>query len=364
MTTATLFDLPGTDTITADTHDQEPEHAVPFRIRVAGRTMSVTVWRSFTSCDDDWCPVDVRDVAAGMESQAIIDAVICQDTDALIREDQFRDCCRSVYGNATRWKGDRLPEDFTITPLISDRGVMEVLGASATAGDLLTLPGQLDRELYEHVARLIETAGGKWNRSRRGHVFPGADAGDVVDQLIASGGRAIGARQALGYFPTPAPVVARMLEYAGLEPWMDVLEPSAGDGAIAATVAPLVRVVDCIEIDPGRAGRIRAGGYARLVHTADFLAVAPKGDLYHRVIMNPPFGKRADLAHVTHALRFLMPGGRLVAVMSAGVLFRQDKATREFRDMLSRTGGWEELEPGAFKVSGTDVRTVIVTIFA
>ena len=95
-----------------------------FRIMAGGRLMRVSVDRSFVSCDDDWCPVDVRDVRTGMESQAIIAEATAHDIAELITEQQFRDCVRSVHMNATTtWTdgrptwGEPLPDDFTITAL-------------------------------------------------------------------------------------------------------------------------------------------------------------------------------------------------------------------------------------------------------
>jgi hypothetical protein len=50
-------------------------------------------------------------------------------------------------------------------------------------------------------------------------------------------------------------------------------------------------------------------------------------------------------------------------VMSASVTFRDNKLTQDFRDLVRERGGdIEALPEGAFKDSGTMVRTVIVTI--
>ena len=62
----------------------------------------------------------------------------------------------------------------------------------------------------------------------------------------------------------------------------------------------------------------------------DFLAVPP-APVYDRVIMNPPFTRGQDVTHVQHALRFVRPGRRLVAVMPASIKSRADKAARAFR---------------------------------
>ena len=94
----------------------------------------------------------------------------------------------------------------------------------------------------------------------------------------------------------------------------------------------------------------------------DFLAQSPDA-IYDRVVMNPPFAKQADIKHILHALKFLKSDGLLVSVMAAGVLFRDNRLTTDFRDLINERGGnIEELPDGAFKESGTMVRTVIVTI--
>jgi predicted RNA methylase len=168
------------------------------------------------------------------------------------------------------------------------------------------------------------------------------------------------------YFPTPAAVTERMIDAAELEADMTVLEPSAGLGAIASKVAPLVASVDCIELNGQLAGRLRATWSPEVgdVRCADFLEVQPTPLLaYDRVLMNPPFGRQADIRHVTHALGFVKPGGMVVAIMSGGVEFRQDKTAEEFRKLVADHGGWiERLPDDSFKASGASVRTVMAVI--
>ena len=67
-----------------------------------------------------------------------------------------------------------------------------------------------------------------------------------------------------------------MLDAAELEPGMDVLEPSAGEGAIAGPAAGRGCAVDCVELSEERAGVIEAAGYARRVKVADFLTLDPE----------------------------------------------------------------------------------------
>jgi predicted RNA methylase len=244
-----------------------------------------------------------------------------------------------------------------------DNTVLNVLSNARMDGARLVLTGTLDRKLYEQTNKVLEAAGGKWDRKAKAHVFP-VDAADAMEQIIQTGEvtliRTI--QQDFGYFPTPADVVKRLIVLADLDAGMLALEPSAGRGAIASVLADHGATVDCYELL--RENYLALCGDTRLRHVKpmDFLAAEPT-PTYDRVVMNPPFAKQADIHHVNHALKFLKPDGLLVSVMSSGVTFRDNKLTQGFRDLIRERGGdIEALPDGAFKESGTGVRTVIVTI--
>jgi predicted RNA methylase len=193
-------------------------------------------------------------------------------------------------------------------------------------------------------------------------VFP-VDAAEAIAPVLETGQVVTlrEKRQQAQYFPTPAAVVQRLIELADVQPGMEALEPSAGSGAIATAAADHGAVVDCIERDPGYAAVLTDAGVARALYVADFLTV-PAAARYDRVVMNPPFTKGADIAHVEHALRFLKPDGLLVSVMSWAVTYQTSK-TATFRALVEARGGTvEAVAEGAFRESGTDVPTVIVTI--
>jgi predicted RNA methylase len=237
--------------------------------------------------------------------------------------------------------------------------VLDVLATAETDGRSLKIGARLDRETYVKVADVLKAAGGKWNRGAQAFLF-GEDAAPVLAKLLDDG--SVVRPQDEGWFPTPAPVVARMLELAGLAPGMEVLEPSAGEGAIASAVAAAGCVVDCIEQNAKRAAVTYAAGCARSVTMADFLAL-PARQAYDAVLMNPPFADKADIAHVRHAEKFVRSGGTLAAVMSRGVMFREDRETADFRRSWVKAGGtFEPLPDDAFKASDTGVRTVLAVI--
>jgi predicted RNA methylase len=241
-----------------------------------------------------------------------------------------------------------------------DAGVLDVLESAITDGNALRITRQLDRTTYTQVNRALEAAGGKWNRREQAHLFPG-DAALIVARLRAEQS-VVPERTVQQFFPTPGPVVDQLIEIADVAPSHLVLEPSAGEGAIASRVAPLVAAVDCVELHEQHARVIREARYARRLAVRDFLVIEPK-PAYDRVIMNPPFARKAELDHVEHALRFLKPDGLLVSIMSAGITFRTDRRTADFREMVDAAGGgFEPLPDGAFRESGTEAGTVLVAI--
>lgn len=242
-----------------------------------------------------------------------------------------------------------------------DGDVLAVLAAAEADGNALRLTGgQLDRALYVKVGKAIETAGGKWNRKAQAHVFS-SEAAPIIARLLGEGS-VTSEQSAQQFYPTPERVVDLLIDRAALLPRDVVLEPSAGRGAIASRVSVRVRAVDCIELHEQHAAVIRSAGYARKVTTGDFLAVPPE-PVYDRVIMNPPFAGKADVAHVRHALQFVRPGGALVSVMASGLTYRTDRATTELREAITGAGGSiEPLPLRAFAESGTDAGTVIAVI--
>lgn len=165
-----------------------------------------------------------------------------------------------------------------------------------------------------------------------------------------------------GYFPTPPDVVARMLDHAGNLDGLDVIEPSAGDGAILDAIReqyPTARLVACERNNTLRS-ILQAKGYT--VAAEDCTDWLPDHAV-DRILMNPPFENGQDAAHVRIAHSWLRSGGRLVAIMSPGPFFRSDAKSQAFREWFEAMGGEKyDLPAGAFKSSGTSVATVLVVI--
>lgn len=245
-----------------------------------------------------------------------------------------------------------------------DNEVLNVLSAAECSGNQLLLTGQLDRNLYTRTNKVLEAAGGKWNRKAKAHIFD-TDASDRIEQIILTGDVVV-PKDDFEFFPTPPAVAERVIELADIQNGMRVLEPSAGRGALAlaAQQSALDVKVDMFELMPENNAHLHSMNIknAKIGDPIDFLSVEPMAS-FDRIVMNPPFGRQADIKHVSHALKFLKPGGLLVSVMASSVTFRSNKLTTDFRQLIVDRGGHiEELPEGAFKSSGTMVNTVIVVI--
>ncbi len=158
-------------------------------------------------------------------------------------------------------------------------------------------------------------------------------------------------------FQTPAAIAAQLVALLDLTPGARVLEPSAGLGHILDALQPRQPAeVVAVETSPELCAQLyrqnRAG--VRLMQR-DFLTVTPAEiGQFDAVAMNPPFHMRVDIKHITHALQFLKPGGKL-----AGLCMDTAHRSAALRPLCS---AWLPLPAGAFRAEGTSVPTVLFLI--
>jgi len=169
----------------------------------------------------------------------------------------------------------------------------------------------------------------------------------------ASAPRVVSAPQ---LFQTPEPLAARLA--AMFPAFGRTLEPSAGLGRLYRAVRARdpgchVTLIETAAECAGELYRVTAADTACQLLQRDFLecTVTQLGK-FDSVIMNPPFTRGSDIAHIRHALTLLAPGGRLVAICAAGP--RQRAA---FQDTATE---WIDLPAGSFKESYTNVAAAIV----
>jgi predicted RNA methylase len=233
-------------------------------------------------------------------------------------------------------------------------------------GTVYLPPEQLDRKTYEAVNKCLASIGGKWNRSKKGHVFD-HDPTEEFENLLLTG-ETEDMKKKFQFFPTPPEVAGLVCDLAELTPESELLEPSCGDGALMDEAAARgVKSITGIEINPDMEIYLKSKPYS--VFYDDFMTIFGAPDKWiaeaeiDRIIMNPPFTKQQDIAHIQRAFKFLIPGGILVAVCSPSPFFRGDKKSVSFREWLDELGAEIiDVPEGAFKVSGTNISTKIIKI--
>lgn len=175
-----------------------------------------------------------------------------------------------------------------------------------------------------------------------------------------------------GYFPTPRELADEMVSRLGQFNDTDiVLEPSAGKGSLIEAIKaqyPFVTVY-CVEQNYSLCEILKLKSLQDELYHDDFLdidfSVEDPITYFTKIIMNPPFENKQDIDHITHAIKFLQDGGKLVALASAGVLTNSDKKSVQFREMIDELGGTIELAPqGSFKKAdrSTGVSVTIIEV--
>lgn len=186
---------------------------------------------------------------------------------------------------------------------------------------------------------------------------------DALRETLKAGGVQVVAAPQL--FPTPRDLAERMVDLAEIQPGDRVLEPSAGTGAILGAMGgrmfghnPDRGELMAVEINDKLAQHLEREFPLTNVATADFLECGTHNlGTFDVILMNPPFGAASDIRHIKHALGFLRPGGRLVAICAHGP--RQVAALKPLADVYG--GTWESLPDGTFKDAGTNVHSALLS---
>jgi phospholipid N-methyltransferase len=256
-------------------------------------------------------------------------------------------------------------EEKLKTVRISDDALAVLSGCRIEGEKVFITGGQLQRDIYVQVDRVLRDLGGKWNRKHAAHVFDD-DPWEKFDEVIRTG--EIAPPRKNGFFPTPPELSRYVAECAGLAPGHTVLEPSAGTGNLIEAIIrkePSISSVTAVEIDPARVTNIkdRFPDEGRFdIRCEDFLLSEKPDPGYDRVVMNPPFERLQDVRHVLHAYGHLRDGGILVAIMGSGITFRRESLVTELRSIIAEHGEIENLPDMSFASVGTAVRTVLVTL--
>lgn len=240
------------------------------------------------------------------------------------------------------------------------RSILDIIASCEIHDNILLLPPvQLNRTDYLAVNKVLEALGGKWNRKAGGHTFD-YDPSEKIEDIILTG-EYTDAKKDYQFFPTPPKLAEYLCDLTEIDETTTVLEPSCGKGNIAdaAWKRNPARLLG-IELNDDLKPLLVDKPYEVLIGQ-DFLSYSE--ETWDRIVMNPPFSKCQDRTHILKAYERLTPGGILVSVASSSILWRTDNRSEVFRDFLSGVHATiEELDEGAFKESGTMVRTCIVKI--
>jgi hypothetical protein len=167
------------------------------------------------------------------------------------------------------------------------------------------------------------------------------------------------------FYPTPVEFAKHAWAKFKNREFVRVLEPSAGEGHLAAARPHHSNTwsyerptpVDCIEIDITRHARLREQGFD--VIGVDFMAFNGAGAIYSHIIMNPPFAYGAQ--HVLKAWDLLYDG-EIVAILNAETIRNPYSKEREMLVRLIAQHGEVEFHQGAFQDAErqTDVEVALV----
>lgn len=224
---------------------------------------------------------------------------------------------------------------------------------------LITLPDvRIDRNTYLEVKQAFELVGGKWNTAKQGFVFEKNPA-EFLEKL--RNGDSINLKKEFQFFATPKKVARRLVELADIKDWHNVLEPSAGQGAIVNAIN---------EVCPN----LKVNCYEAMDINRDFLKKIPTVNLigedflkhqdnpeYDRIIANPPFSKNSDVIHFMKMWESLKVNGILVCMTSYHWKNSSNKKEKAFQKFLDKIGAEvHEVAAGEFKESGTSIATLII----
>lgn len=240
--------------------------------------------------------------------------------------------------------------------------VEEILKHCTLENNIIKLPQvQFNKKSYAEAKKWIEEAGGSWQGGKiQGFTFP-FNAERVFS--ILHEGKRCNLQQEFQFFATPPEVADWLVMLAGgVHKDEKILEPSAGTGAIIDAIHRSCNdvIVDCFELMPENKELLSMKKNIQIL--GDDFTMYDLG-LYDKIIANPPFSKNQDIKHVKRMYGHLKEGGTVAAIMSCHWKVASEKECVEFRQWLSDVHAKVcDIEEGAFKQSGTVIKTTTVVI--
>jgi methylase of polypeptide subunit release factors len=244
---------------------------------------------------------------------------------------------------------------------------LEVLKQCTVEGMVVKLPpNKLNREDYLAVKGKLELIGGKWKGGKiQGFIFQ-EDPTELLEEI--SNGEDRNLKQEYQFFATPSGLARKMMEdmpepeNANYEE--KVLEPHGGDGALIKALYEYIgRIVPVDTYEAMEINRKRLQKIEGVSIIGDDFLKCNRENYYDIIIANPPFTKNQDIDHIRKMYEVCKPGGTIITIASPSWTFGSQKKQVQFREWLnSLNAEIEEIEPGAFKESGTTIRSMKIVI--
>ena len=271
------------------------------------------------------------------------------------------------------------------------REALQKIHYAAEVNRLFLTRDELASGVYREVKEVCARLGGRWNTASQSFLFS-SDPTAAISVVRESG--EMPPKNPYAFFQTPDAISEHMLLYGfGLfrcnlcegyrhgQPLhscqylpanLRILEPSAGQGAIARWVRQLYAslgrddyTLHCCELNPINQMLLRKQGFQLVASNFLDYHLADDEPFYDVILINPPFQGHEYIDHIEHAWSMLNPReGRLVAVTSTGFTWHDDAPCRRLYSLVCRyRDDTPTISPaGLFKESGTPVKTMLLPL--
>jgi len=224
------------------------------------------------------------------------------------------------------------------------------------------LQWQLDRKQYVDINKVLETIWLKWNRKEKAHIirwFTEEELKDSIQEIIEiwEVETLEEIKKRFQFYQTPEEIAKYLVKLADIQPSDYILEPSAGQWAIAKYF-PKENDISLVEFNKDNYKVLKENiDFTDDINNEDFLEY--KSTSFDKIIANPPFSKSQDVKHILHMYDLLKIWWRIVSIASNSI---QTRYWKSYNMLMELNPKFIDLPEWSFKESWTLVNTVIVII--
>ncbi len=234
---------------------------------------------------------------------------------------------------------------------------------------IMSLPDMTDIQ-YDSIKYIVEYAGGHWREKYKGFIFDESAESikDRIFDILKLKSIELSKNDIFQienqFYPTPDWLAAKMVDLANIKyPFENVLEPSAGKGAILKHIVDKTDKYVAVECSKANVFELKAAGYRVISDTFEnyYKYAVENGIKFSKIIMNPPFSNEMDIRHIVLAYNLLKRDGELWGLMAENSIYYNRRITYNFNKFIKdRNGSIEEIPHGSFKDSGTNVDVIMI----